>query len=92
MKAILKKTVLITSLVLFSAGWAVASEDLKPTCDGTPQYGKRVMESYRKLMLRTSVYEKVPETGQGLRLGIYQVQGACGKGPDQKICCGLKRP
>ncbi len=56
--------------------------------DGTPEYRKSVEDSYRKLMIRTSIYEEVPERGTGIRLGIYQAQAAYGEGATEK---NLKR-
>ena len=56
--------------------------------DGTPEYRESVEDSYRKLMIRTSIYEEVPERGTGIRLGIYQAQAACGEGATEK---NLKR-
>ncbi|MBW1781855.1 MAG: carbon-nitrogen hydrolase family protein [Deltaproteobacteria bacterium] len=49
------------------------------------------MESYRKLQFKTSVYESVPGPGQGIRLGIYQAQAACGKGASSKNMARLER-
>ena len=56
--------------------------------DGTPEYRESVEDSYRKLMIRTSIYEEVPERGTGIRLGIYQAQAAYGEGATEK---NLKR-
>jgi predicted amidohydrolase len=42
------------------------------------------MDSYRKLMFKTSTYASVPEYGEGLRLGIYQAQAAYGPGASAK--------
>ena len=56
--------------------------------DGTPEYRKDVEDSYRKLMIRTSIYQEVPERGTGIRLGIYQAQAAYGQGATEK---NLKR-
>jgi len=80
----MKKTIMAIAFVFFTASAVFASEALNPTCDGTPQYGKSVMESYRKLQFKTSVYESVPEPGKGIRLGIYQAQAACGEGASPK--------
>ena len=90
-KPIVKKTIFIIVFVFLAAGAALASEVLNPTCDGTPQYGKLVMESQRKLQFKTSVYERVPEPGQGIRLGIYQAQAACGEGAGLKNMARLER-
>ena len=87
----MKRTIFTIAFVFFAVGAAFASEALNPTSDGTPQYGKRVMESYRKLQFKTSVYESVPEPGQGIRLGIYQAQAACGEGAGQKNMGRLER-
>jgi len=50
----------------------------------TPGYNKEVLDSYRKLMFKTSTYASVPEYGEGLRLGIYQAQAAYGPGASAK--------
>ena len=68
------------ALIVFSGIPVFAGETIKPTCDGTPRYGETVMQSYRMLQFKTSIYETVPAPGQGIRLGIYQAQAACGKG------------
>ncbi|WP_309387146.1 nitrilase-related carbon-nitrogen hydrolase [Cerasicoccus frondis] len=46
--------------------------------DGTPHFGPTVEASYRKLQVRTSIYDELPPKGAGIRLAIYQAQGACG--------------
>ena len=52
--------------------------------DGTPDYKLSVLESYRKLQYKTSIYGEVPEKGSGLRLGIYQIEAACADGATAK--------
>jgi len=52
--------------------------------DGTPEYRKSVEDSYRKLQIRTSIYESLPKRGSGIRLGIYQAQAASGPGATEK--------
>ncbi|MBU0962170.1 MAG: carbon-nitrogen hydrolase family protein [Proteobacteria bacterium] len=52
--------------------------------DGTPQYNKKVQESYRKLQLRLSIYEQLPQRGRGIRLGIYQAEADCGTDATEK--------
>lgn len=52
--------------------------------DGTPEYRKSVENSYRKLQVRTSIYENIPERGSGIRLGIYQAQADSGPGATEK--------
>jgi len=52
--------------------------------DGTPEYRKSVEDSYRELQYKVSIYGDVPVSGSGIRLGIYQVQAACGKGATAK--------
>jgi len=47
--------------------------------DGTPIYNKTVSDSYHSIQFKMSIYDAVPEKGQGIRLGIYQVQAAYGK-------------
>jgi len=52
--------------------------------DGTPEYSQTVEEGYRKLQYKTSIYPEVPPKGAGIRLGIYQVEAACGEGASEK--------
>ena len=52
--------------------------------DGTPQYRQCVEDSYRKLQYKMSIYDEVPKLGSGIRLGIYQIQAACGEGATEK--------
>ncbi len=59
--------------------------------DGTPFYRPSVEESYRKLQIRTSIYESLPPRGAGIRLGIYQAQAACGEGATAKNMDRLER-
>jgi len=63
----------------------------KSACDGTPEYRKSVMNSYRNLQFKMSVYGKLPLRGTGIRLGIYQAQAACGKGASKKNMARLER-
>lgn len=42
------------------------------------------MESFRKLQLRLSIYEDLPEKGSGIRLGIYQAEADCGEGAKER--------
>lgn len=53
-------------------------------CDGTPKYHSTVEESYRKLQYKTSIYGDVPAEGCGIRLGMFQMQAACGEGASEK--------
>ncbi|BAF71834.1 carbon-nitrogen hydrolase family protein [Sulfurovum sp. NBC37-1] len=85
MKRVLK-TLMIVLLVIATP--ATAGDKANPTCDGTPQYDKTVMQSYRLLQFKTSVYEKAPKLGKGIRLGIYQAQAVSGEGATAK---NLKR-
>ena len=52
--------------------------------DGTPDYKLSVLESYRKLQYKMSIYGDVPEAGSGIRLGIYQIEAACADGATKK--------
>lgn len=52
--------------------------------DGTPFYGDTVHQSYRKLQVRTSIYQNLPPHGAGIRLGIYQSEAACGVGATKR--------
>ena len=49
-----------------------------------PEYEQTVMDSYRKLMVLSSVYQPLPREGKGIRLGIYQAQADCGPGATLK--------
>ena len=50
----------------------------------TPAYNQTVLDSYRKLMVQSSVYGDLPAAGKGIRLGIYQVQADYGPGATSK--------
>lgn len=54
------------------------------TGDSTPEYRKSVMDSYRSLQYKVSIYQNVPARGTGIRLGIYQAEAACGSGATAK--------
>lgn len=58
--------------------------------DGTPEYRKSVEDSYRELQYKTSIYKNVPKLGTGIRLGIYQIQAACGSGATAKNLASLE--
>jgi predicted amidohydrolase len=66
-------------------------ELLKQTNDGTPEYNIRAEDSYRKLQLRFSIFDEVPQPGQGIRLGIYQAEADCGEGATKKNMQRLER-
>jgi len=53
---------------------------LKQVNDGTPEYPATVLESFRRLQIRTSYYQDPPPRGAGLRIGILQIQAAWGPG------------
>lgn len=53
---------------------------LRQVNDGTPEYPATVLESFRRLQIRTSLYHETPPRGAGLRIGLYQVQAAWGSG------------
>ncbi len=59
--------------------------------DGTPLYHACAEKSYRRLQIKTSIYESVPQERSGLRLGVYQAQAACGKGATAKNMEQLQR-
>ena len=80
-----KLTFLLVFVVCIAASLGVSGQVVD---DGTPEYRKDVEDSYRKLMIRTSIYEEVPERGTGIRLGIYQAEAAYGEGATEK---NLKR-
>lgn len=60
------------------------SDFLKRANDGTPDYGDAVGRRYRKLQYRLSIFAEPPRAGSGIRLGIYQAQGAYGDGATEK--------
>ena len=64
-----KLSFLLVFLMCISVSLCVSGQTAD---DGTPEYRESVEDSYRKLMIRTSIYEEVPEKGTGIRLGIYQ--------------------
>lgn len=80
-----KLSFLLVFVVFIAASVGVSARAVD---DGTPEYRKDVEDSYRKLMIRTSIYQEVPERGTGIRLGIYQAQAAYGEGATEK---NLKR-
>lgn len=74
--------------LLFTITITTVQVTVAEVVDGTPEYRQSVTDSYRKLQYKTSVYQDIPEPGTGIRLGIYQVQAACGEGATAK---NLKR-
>ena len=78
----MKNFVLLIS-VFFAAISGFSQENIT-FGDGTPDYRKCVEDGYRKLQYKTSIYGEVPKPGSGIRLGIYQIQAACGKGATEK--------
>ncbi len=58
--------------------------EISASNDGTPDYKLSVLESYRKLQYKISIYGDVPEAGSGIRLGIYQIEAACADGATKK--------
>lgn len=80
-----KLSFLLVFVVCIAASLGVSARAVD---DGTPEYRESVQDSYRKLMIRTSIYQEVPERGTGIRLGIYQAQAAYGEGATEK---NLKR-
>ena len=87
----MKSAAIALVLAVALSSLALAAGELNPTCDGTPLYKKQVMEGYRKVQFKTSIYENLPDTGKGIRLGIYQAQAACGKGATYKNMTRLER-
>jgi predicted amidohydrolase len=69
---------------LLCASLIILPLSLKAFDDGTPKYRKSVEDSYRKLQTKASLYQTLPNRGSGIRLGIYQVQAAYGKGATEK--------
>jgi len=76
-----KLSFLLVFVLCISASLGVSGQAAD---DGTPEYRNSVEDSYRKLMIRTSIYQEVPEIGTGMRLGIYQAQAAYGEGATEK--------
>jgi predicted amidohydrolase len=75
-----KLVIFLICAILLAPQWSSFAQD----DDGTPEYRKSAEDSYRRLQFRTSIYEKVPERGSGIRLGIYQAQAAYGEGATAK--------
>lgn len=46
--------------------------------DGTERYNETVTASYRRMQFRSCVYDAPPAPGQGVRLGVCQMQSAYG--------------
>ena len=59
--------------------------------DGTPIYNKTVRDSYHKLQFKMSIYEAIPQKGEGIRLGIYQAEAAYGEGATEKNMARLEK-
>lgn len=90
---ILLLTLILVSVVVTAQQSIIKSDQAKlqkldaqiaASNDGTPDYKLSVLESYRKLQYKTSIYGDVPEKGSGLRLGIYQIEAACADGATAK--------
>jgi predicted amidohydrolase len=60
----------------------ITTDDVLKSC--SPVYRKSVRDSYRKLQIRTSIYQKIFQEGSGIRLGVYQAQAAYGPGAIEK--------
>ncbi len=73
-----KLMILLVVLVLFGPLDILEAQTTPDCC--TPQYDQRVMDSYRQLMFKMSIYGQPPASGEGLRLGVYQAQAAWGPG------------
>ncbi|MCB2227038.1 MAG: carbon-nitrogen hydrolase family protein [Desulfarculaceae bacterium] len=56
----------------------------------SPRYDQTVMQSYRQLQYKMSIYGSPPAPGQGLRLGVYQAQAAWGPGAVAKNLAQLE--
>ena len=66
------------------------SKPLSDANDGTPEYAEVVERSFRKLQIRSSIYDEQPARGAGLRLAIYQAEAACGPGATAKNLARLE--
>ncbi len=60
----------------------ITTDDVLKSC--APVYRKSVRDSYRKLQIKTSIYQKLSKKGSGIRLGVYQAQAAYGPGATEK--------
>ena len=80
--------VLVQFLLFLSPCAAFAGPPCPDCC--TPEYAKPVMDSYRKLLVKSSVYQDLPAPGRGLRLGVYQAQADYGHGASLKNMERLK--
>jgi len=76
------KTIIALLLCTLLPAMAMAGAPAPDCC--TPEYDQTVLDSYRKLMVQSSVYQSLPPTGKGIRLGIYQAQADCGPGASPK--------
>ncbi|WP_419780573.1 carbon-nitrogen hydrolase family protein [Maridesulfovibrio sp.] len=79
----MRKVLCFCLLGLFVLTTSVCAGPPCPDCC-SPEYKKAVMDSYRKLMFKVSVYGDLPQQGQGIRLGVYQAQADCGPGASAK--------
>ena len=70
------------ALCIFTSSSLIAGPPSPDCCP--PEYDNTVMNSYRQLMYKESVYASRPDTGKGLRLGVYQAQADCGPGASAK--------
>ncbi|MEM8680613.1 MAG: nitrilase-related carbon-nitrogen hydrolase [Planctomycetota bacterium] len=69
----------------------LALADGPASTDCAPEYPQTVMNSYRELQFKVSVYENLPPRGKGIRLGVYQAQAAYGPGASEKNMDRLER-
>ena len=56
----------------------------------SPKYKDNVMQSYRNLQYKMSIYGELPAKGAGLRLGVYQAQASYGPGATDKNLARLE--
>lgn len=81
----------ILPLFLFFSISIFASDLAQEADDGTPIYNKTVRDGYHKLQFKMSIYEAIPQKGEGIRLGIYQAEAAYGKGATEKNMARLEK-
>lgn len=82
------RTLILAALAVFLLALPAQAGPMPDCC--SPKYKDKVMQSYRDLQYRMSIYGQLPEKGKGLRLGVYQAQAAYGPGATDKNLARLE--
>lgn len=77
--------IILLGVCLAGAAWAGPVPDC---C--SPRYDAAVMDGYRTLQYKMSIYGQPPRAGEGIRLGVYQAQAAYGPGAVAKNMARLE--